>query len=74
MRDSQTLCQLNDLVNHFPIHDILKYRSLVYAMGTLIKEADSQNPFFYSNLCISVKKKIQNKNIFQPTYPNFFNL
>ena len=48
-------------------------------MGTLIKEADLQgrppeHVLLLQPLYICNKKKIQNKNIFRPTYPSFFYL
>ena len=43
-------------------------------MGNFINEADLKNPVFYCNLYMCSKKKIQNNNIFRPTYPNFFDL
>ena len=38
--------------------------SIVYAMGTLINEADFQNPVFYYNLCTFVIKKKSKIKIF----------
>ena len=52
--------RFENLFYEYPAFDSLKTLieiSLVYAVGTLIKEADFQNPVFYYNFCTFAIKK-----------------
>ena len=59
--------RFENLFYEYPAFDTLKPLmeiSLVYAVGTLIKEADFQNPVFYYNFCTFVIKKKSKIKIF----------
>ena len=59
--------KLENLFYEYPAFDTWKpfiEISLVYAVGTLIKEADLQNPVFFYNLCPFVIKKKSKIKIF----------
>ena len=55
--------KFENLFYEYPAFDTSK-PFIVYAVGTLIKEADFQNPVFYYNLCTFVLKTNSKIKIF----------